>query len=315
MDHLRPIVTRRRNGFVAKCLTLAALPLLLAATDPPPRAKPPKWSADVLDVFFEDARDHLIGPRPADKSPAVAEDPAGPSPRGNKPSADDLVSPDVLTTEIKRLYNGLTVVLRSPATFRSEANARCRRDFGMLSLLFDVVGKLESEVRWQPSAALMRWKCARAEAACHAGSDDAYAAAKHVHQQLGDLIRGQTPDERIPPVAVEEQQSIDRTLLMQWMEQATEEKMPPVLANVKEFRKASREVAHQAQLLALLARRIVYPTYEYADDETFVEYAAQLRAASDELNEASEQRDYQRARDAAGRVMQSCSRCHEGYRG
>ena len=62
---------RRRNNSILAALVLAGLLVpqsvgLFAAErgDKPKRARPPKWSADVLDAFFEDAREKLEGERP-----------------------------------------------------------------------------------------------------------------------------------------------------------------------------------------------------------------------------------------------------------
>ena len=65
----------------------------------------------------------------------------------------------------------------------------------------------------------------------------------------------------------------------------------------------------------MLARTICREDYDFADDEAFVEIAHELGRASRELTEASERGDYEAARQAVGRVIQSCSDCHESYRG
>src|SRR3954466_7806795 len=48
---------------VAICCT-AAIVLAKESAGSQKRAKPPKWTADVLEVFFPDARTKLIGTRP-----------------------------------------------------------------------------------------------------------------------------------------------------------------------------------------------------------------------------------------------------------
>jgi hypothetical protein len=99
------------------------------------------------------------------------------------------------------------------------------------------------------------------------------------------------------------------------MEMALEENISPWLANRKEFRRHKSDVAHESQLLAVLARTICREEYDFADDEGFVEIARKMGRATRQLTEASEQGDYESARQAAGRVTQSCSDCHDGYRG
>ncbi|HEX2476628.1 MAG TPA: hypothetical protein VHK01_17880, partial [Lacipirellulaceae bacterium] len=111
----------------------------------PKRARPPKWSADVLDVFFEDAREKLEGERPdyAAKS-AIATSQSPPSSQGNvapDPSAfawSKLIDAETLETEIKRLAQAVAQETRSPTEFKGGTYQACRRHFSVLATLFAI---------------------------------------------------------------------------------------------------------------------------------------------------------------------------------
>jgi hypothetical protein len=284
-----------------------------AKEQPPLRARPPSWSSDVNEVFFLDARKHLIGDRPrhsaAESSEASTRSEAADMQSDMKWSA--IIEPDALTTEVKRIHNRLTPLLARAGRFKSGGSADSRREFSLLAVLFDVVDEYDQEVRWKQEAARMRGLCSQAAQACETASDESLALAADVHAQIAELLSGQSTTRQ----ASGDEAPIDRGQLMLRMELAVEENISPWLANRKEFRRRKSEVAQESQLLAMLARIVCREQYEYADDEGFVEIARDLGRAAQQLTKASEQNDYEAARQAAGRVTQSCSNCHDDYRG
>ena len=297
-------------------LLAAALSTSLFADSTEPRARPPEWTQDVRDVFFEDARQQLVGKRPSSfaSSPEAISadtDPAGSqSTDGNLPWSK-LIDGATLTTEVKRLNQALASHLKNKAAFKGGGNLHCRRDFSLLATLFGVISQFDEDVRWQRAAQLMRAKCLHAAVNCKAASDQSYAGAEQVRILLEDLIRGQTPRGRGTP----EQVAItDRAPLMQRMEVSLEERISQALASERDFRRGNAVVLHESQILAMLSQAIHQEPYEYYDDDTFLEYAAQLRSAARDLVRATGEKNYQRARSAAAAATQSCSTCHEGYR-
>ena len=298
-----------------------ALVLLLISSDalakePLQRAHPPSWSQDVLDAFFDDAREQLVGQRPSPTSINTIQ--LSDVHKDTAPSAEefrwsDLVDADTLTTEVKKINIALLEVLSKPAVFKGGGNRDCRRDFCMLAVLFRSIANFDEEIRWQKSATTMQRKCQQASDFCNVASDQSYASALKAQQLLGDLLQGQmagssdSPNQPIPLP--------DRPLLMQRMEMAYQESISPSLSGAREFRRKKTDISHEAQLLALLAQVIRHENYEFGDDETYLEYTNQLKEASQSLHRACQDGIYEAARTAAGKISQSCSECHEGYRG
>jgi hypothetical protein len=66
--------------------------------------------------------------------------------------------------------------------------------------------------------------------------------------------------------------------------------------------------------LSVFARVIQSPGYEFADDETYRSYAAQLESQSRELARAAEEGDFSRAQPLGGKISQTCDACHGGFR-
>jgi len=281
-----------------------------------PRAKPPKWPAEVREVFFDDVREHLVGVRPGKMESAgqvVAR--AEVAQRGAGRAWSDVIDADTLTTEIKRVVNQVARTVQQAGAFKSDGYRLCERDFGLLTIWFGLVEEFDEEVRWQRDAGAMRSYLVAAAESCAEGNDESLAAAQQASELLADLMRGQSPE--LPQASGGT--SLDGVAalgdLMHRMKLASEEKIVPSLVRVREFRKGRAEIAREAQVLSVLARIIKMEGYDYAEDETYLEYANQLQQAAAELVRAAQESDFQAAEEAGGRVTGACAACHEDYRG
>lgn len=294
-------------------------PKLCGGAEQAPQAPPPKWTADVLDAFFADAREQLVGERPKSSiAKNEKEETESPTPAttesGASPKWSVLIDEETLFGEVRRLNTQLSLQLRDAAKFQAGGYQECRRDLAMLSLLLDVIGKFDREIRWQQVAPQLSNQMNSASEACQSGTAESLATVEKAQLQLADLLRGQAPDESSETTAGE-LQLVERPLLMQAMETALESRVAPPLANLRDFRRNYQQVASQAQVLGLLAEVIQREGYDYADDETYLDEARQFRSAAQELSAAAAEKNYESARAALGKVTQACSRCHEGYRG
>ena len=287
------------------------------------RAKPPVWSQDVLDEFFVDAREQLVGERPAKlaagaataasagqgSAAAVGVENAGAAPWSQ------VISGDALAAEVKQLAASLRDPLANPAKFKSGGYKTCRAAFNELAVLFAVIAEYDGDVRWQEDAPMLRDALSRAARNCKTGTDQTFAEAAELRTQLDDLIRGERLGGKPAPPPERWSDLADRPLLMTRMESALQEGISPALSSARDFSRKSVDVQQEAEVLSLLAAVIDREEFEYWDDENFQEHSSALRAASRDLTRAAAEANYEAARAAAGAASQSCSACHEGYRG
>lgn len=297
---------------------LLASAQLARADDAPQRARKPSWPPDVLDVFFEDARRQLDGARP--KAGEMARSEARTPPEESTPAEatarwSPIIDGDALTTEVKRLANGLRQPLANASQFKAGGYQACRRDFGLLAVLFAVIADSDEQVRWRDQADGLRAAFQRASANCKVGTDGSYAEAKARQTDMADMIRGQ-PLQLQPPDDLQWWSDLaDRALLMQRMETALEARLSPALATRGSFRRQGDDIRHEAQIVAMLAEVMRRENYEYWDDDEFAEMARQLGQSASELARAAAEGNYDAAQQAAAKATKSCSDCHEGYRG
>jgi Cytochrome C' len=321
------------HGRLANCvlsLVVAAVfsNTLIAATKPAPtpkRARPPKWSADVLDAFFPDARTKLVGTRPDyEKASAASATTTAPSASGTTPAAtvvasrgngwSNLIDAETIETEIKRLAQEVAKDVTAPAQFKGGGYKDCRREFSILAAMFGIAGEYDGDVRWKDSAPLLRDVFARAGRNCKVGTDQTFQEAIQRKQNLADLISGTRPKTSDAERKADWPQVADLPPLMQRMNIGQQDRLQKWLASKAEFAAHRDDVKHEAQMLATIADIISRPGYEYSDDDTYSEYARNLKQAESDVAAAVDQDNFDQARQAFGRASKACTECHEGYR-
>jgi cytochrome c556 len=221
----------------------------------------------------------------------------------------------MLEAEIRRQAPALEASVASASTFKGGAYEQARDVLSLLAVLFAISAEHDEVARWQDSAAGLRDLFGRAGFNAKVGTDQTFREAAARSVDLAELIRGGRPE--VPAVTADAAWTTvaDRPPLMRRMELAQQERLSKWLANENLFGGNAEEISHEAQILTALAELIKREGYEFADDDTFVGYANELRDAAHELQQATDQENYAQARAALGRATKACSTCHEGYRG
>ncbi len=316
----RPLSLTSVTLFVA---ALAGATSLLAKNPPPSRklARPPKWPADVIDTFYPDARTKLVGSRP-DYQKLQTAAAAGHSSDLSQAGAakgggtwSKLIDADTIETEIKRLGPEVAKAAKSPSEFKGGGYKDCRRHFSELAVLLAIAAEFDGDVRWQDAAPALRDAFARAGHNCKAASDQAFQEAAQRKQDLTDLIAGTRPKAAAgEPKTPDWPKISDRPPLMQRMNIAHEDRLKKWLANKSEYTTHHDDVHLEAQLVAAIAEVIGREGYEYADDDQYKKFAADLRQAATDVAESGERNNFEAAQQANNRMTKACADCHEAYR-
>jgi hypothetical protein len=295
-----------------------------SGSERPKRALPPKWNEDLIDVFFRDAREQLVGERPASLTTGevaeATEDAAPEVPTSEASAADgsnwsDWISAAAIEDEVKANHLALRDLVDSPVQFKGGGFKQCRTRFSVLAVILQVAARYDGQVRWQDNAAALSEQFAKAGFNSKVGTDSTYREASLRVQDLEMLVRGErvsapTPEGERPWHAI-----ADRAPLMRRIDAAFMQRIRPHIAGEPGFRAKSDEILHEAQILALLAEIIHQPGYEYSDDEEVQSYARMMRDAAVELTEATRDQDFAKAAEAAIGIETSCVECHDRFRG
>ncbi len=292
------------------------------AADPPgkPRALPPDWSAADRDIFFEDARELLEGQRPSFATqPRVVASNVGPTDSattggGTSYEWSNLITAETIENEIKRTAQLVSPLVQSASTFKGGAYRDARNHFSTLAIMFGTAAQFDKPVRWKDSAVGLSQLFARAGFNCKVGTDQSFREAQLRDQDLAELIRGGRPTAPATDPDAGWGKLSDRSPLMVRMETALDKHLKPNMSDSRSFERNAEELAHEAQMLALLGELITREGMEDAGDDTYDGYAHQLRDAAIEFNKSIELESYDAARKALSDMGQSCVACHGDYR-
>ncbi len=105
-----------------------------------------------------------------------------------------------------------------------------------------------------------------------------------------------------------------RPPLMQRLDRAQRQGLVLWTADSAQFQKITNaQFQHEAELIAALSEVIGHDGFEYADDDTYLEYAHAMRDAAIEAAEAARKKNFDQARKAVGAIEKNCNSCHEDF--
>jgi hypothetical protein len=326
MDHL--VTDQRRHIAQAACaLTIAGaclVPFASAQTSrKPTRVERPVFeSGQFDDVFFADAKGLLKGEMPRTqasrlaptRSPTSSSGEATASPTEAKDALawSTLVSPASLEDLIKGGKLRLDRIITTPAAFKGGGFVAARKEFSLQALLFAIIETYPGEVRWKSSAPQARELFTRVAANTKIGSDQVYQEAKKRMLDLTDLIGG-SPLGGEAKSETDWSNLVDRVPLMQLLEFAYEENLKKQTASKSQFEDDPAAVQRYAELVAVLGKLTLAEEMPDANDEDYQSFAKEMIAESQRIVLAVKTNNADLARQAAGQIGQSCTRCHENF--
>jgi cytochrome c556 len=288
-----------------------------------PTAPPPKWTDKVTSAFFSDAREKLGPGQPglatvsAGPAAAAGDDPgladAGPTVGGFAWSK--LMSSATVEDLIKAQVAPLEEQTKTPSVFKGGGNHHARVNFSLLAMMFGLVQQFDADVRWKKDAVGLRSMFGRAGVNCKVGTDNSFKEAKTRTEQLAELVKGGKIE--VPKVEPEFQwaETVNRPPLMTRMgKEGLNVAAKTWTSDKGEFNKNQAALLKEAELLSVIGHVIQHESYEFADDEGYLNSAKELEQRAIELAEAVRAKEFERAQSAAGKVNKACSACHEGYR-
>ncbi len=324
---------------------LCLLPAELWPADSQPsrkfrRAELPKFApSDGAGVFFDDVfTQGVSGPLPTGSAAGTAAMPpatvaAGGRPDGSPsgqrptPAAPDspagsvgagwskLIAAGTIEDEIKAAKIRIDQAIATPTRFRSQDYKECRLQFTVLAMLFAIIEEYDAEVRWKSAGSALREAFARCAANCKTGSDQAFQEARLRQQDLQDAVGGGTVNLPAAQPRGDWQGICDRSPLMKRLEQAHQDSLQPMTADGAAFKRSASEFAHEVELVAAIGEVLQKPGMMDAEDGDYKALAEKMKQAAAQATEAVKSGNYDQARQAVGAIGQSCTACHEAYRG
>ena len=304
-------------------LLLLLSPEVVAQTEgKPERTKPPKWDIFPAHIFFKDAfAEGLVGSRPSSLGQPIARKATtnGSTSPPSKPAEQEfkwssLVSAQSLEDEIKALQIQIQTTVTTPSKFRGGGYQDARRIFTELATLFAVIHEYDGDVRWKQHAATARELFTRAAANTEPTSIQAFNEATRRKEDLEELVRGGTLGQ--DNASLENSWSrINRAALMQCFTQCYDEGLAIWAANDSDFKINAANIRREAELLMMFSVVLTQGGMEDGDDQDYSDYSMQLKQAVRKVLDALNAGDTEACRQAISTVGQSCTACHDDYRG
>jgi hypothetical protein len=116
-----------------------------------------------------------------------------------------------------------------------------------------------------------------------------------------------------PPESDSFAEVAEMRLLMMRMEEA-EKRLKTEAGNESTMGEKKAMVAHEASMMAVMAKIVSMPAYGYGDDPKFTGYANEVLKASQDIKTAAESGDFAGYESALTRVSTTCSNCHSDYK-
>jgi len=296
-----------------------------------------KWFGDVpMDAFFDQpyavaSNAAPIGgnaastiaaamtPATRDASPKMVETPtttAGTDSPATAASGDswaELISETELDNEVKTIRNYLNENLQSVSNYNS-AMLMIPPKAATLGALAGVAMEHPNAVSWKDDAKYIR------DLAKQMNSDALRSGPKDQKRLLGLYESVSDTLNRSRPAGLEEPPESDgfsevseMRLLMHRMEESekrmkTEAGTDSALASRKEM------VAHEAAMMATLAKIVTLPGYGYEDDDKFKGFALDVVKSALAIKAAAEGNDFAAYELSLTKVTTTCSNCHSEYK-
>lgn len=308
-------VSRANSIKILAVLVLCIAPVIAKER----RSKAPRFGADSFrGVFFEDVSSTVANPRPSvQELRGIKPQAAGPSEPESKTSGgewDALAQAQSIEDEIKRqklLFDSDTVQM---GKFKSGGYAKARLELSIMATLFGVITEYQGDIRWKKDAKSMRDLLAASAGRCNSGAIEVFNECKTRKEDIEDLLRGSKVNS--PKVKEESDwsQIADRSLLMEYLDVLSKEKLPELTNTDTGVKKSPEDVTRLADMVALTGHVLIQDGMDEADDDEYKALAEQMKKAATAVSQAVERGDADGARRAVGAINQSCDACHENYR-
>ncbi|MSR57262.1 MAG: hypothetical protein EXS05_06290 [Planctomycetaceae bacterium] len=282
------------------------------------------WPEVFFDNPLEIAADKTIidGELPPAKSsaePAVATDvatkppPVADNPTSTATAASDewasVLPEEVLTDEVKTIKSSLNAKLQSVGIYSGKYK-ELRVDAATLVALAGLIGEHPANPSWKPNAKYIRDVAAEIVKSATANGPKFYKPSKNAYDKLESLLSGSKPPgieesaDKLPYTEVS-----SREQLMYRIERAFKFLKSDV-NTAETMKKEAAKVAHEASVLASLAKVLASPGNSDADDSEYHRYAIELEQSGLAIAGASRDTDYESYTKSLDRASKACTNCH-----
>ncbi len=224
-----------------------------------------------------------------------------------------LISKAILEDEVKSIRNFMNENLQSVGTFNSSM-LMIPPKAAALGALAGVAAELPEAVSWKDDAKYVRDLARQMnESTLQRGAKD-QKRLQGLFEALSDTLNRSKPAGLKEPVASTSFADVsEMRLLMMRMEEA-EKRMKTEAGTEAAMASKKDMIAHEASMMAVMARIVTLPGYGYEDDAEFKGYGNEIVSASGTIRMAAESKDFAAYEGALTKIATTCQNCHSKYK-
>lgn len=280
-------------------------------------ARPVFDDDDSKGLFFNDVyAEGIVGERPNIKLLSKAADQLTSSGDTDNAAEDvwsQIIDASVIEDEVKSLQQELNLLVTTPVIFQTKFNDINER-FEILSMLFAIIRQYDGDIRWDEHAPMAQLLFQKAAVASRTGAMKGFQYCKARKEDLQELVRGGSivTNDQVPE-SVDWESAANRSPIMVRLEIANEE-LKRMTSSETEFAANTEMIFRQSNLVAAMSVVIVQEGMPECEEESYVQFSQQMKAASLRLKSAVKLKDFDSASYAVNELSQTCADCHDQWR-
>ena len=224
-----------------------------------------------------------------------------------------LITIATIDEEVKSIRNFLNENVHSVGTFNSSM-LMIPPKAAALGAVAGIVMEHPESVPWKDDAKYVRDLAKKMNsAALQRGAKDQKRIEELYDAVDATLSRSKPAGLEEPPESDSFAEVAEMRLLMMRMEEA-EKRLKTEAGTESAMGEKKAMVAHEASMMAVMAKIVAMPGYGYGDDAKFTGYAKEVLKASQDIKTAAESGDFAGYEAALTRVSTTCSNCHSDFK-
>ena len=249
----------------------------------------------------------------ASDSPKPATETAATPAAGGEDSWEALITAATIDEEVKSIRNFLNENVHSVGTFNSSM-LMIPPKAAALGAVAGIVMEHSESVPWKDDAKYVRDLAKKMNSsALQRGAKDQKRIEELYDAVDATLSRSKPSGLEEPPESDSFAEVAEMRLLMMRMEEA-EKRLKTEAGTESAMGEKKDMVAHEASMMAVMAKIVAMPGYGYGDDAKFTGYAKEVLKASQDIKTAAESGDFAGYEAALTRVSTTCSNCHSDFK-
>ena len=224
-----------------------------------------------------------------------------------------LITAATIDEEVKSIRNFLNENVHSVGTFNSSMLMIPPKAAALGAVAVIVMEHPES-VPWKDDAKYVRDLAKKMNSSVlQRGAKDQKRIEELYDAVDATLSRSKPSGLEEPPESDSFAEVAEMRLLMMRMEEA-EKRLKTEAGTEGAMGEKKAMVAHEASMMAVMAKIVAMPAYGYGDDAKFTGYANEVLKASQDIKTAAESGDFASYESALTRVSTTCSNCHSDFK-